>query len=52
MFRKLVAATILALSLSGCIPLVVGGYIGYKMSESHEHDVWCTQHVDDGTCHP
>jgi hypothetical protein len=52
MLCKAIAAALLALSLSGCIPLLVGGYIGYQMAETHAHDQWCAQHVGDTACHP
>jgi hypothetical protein len=54
--KTLVAAALLALSLSGCIPLLVGGYMGYEigtqMAETRAHDEWCAQHVGDVACHP
>jgi hypothetical protein len=39
-------------ALNGCIPLIVGGYIGYQIAETHAHDEWCAQHVGDVACHP
>jgi hypothetical protein len=50
--KMLIATTIVLVSLSGCIPLVIGGYIGYQMSQAHEHDAWCAQNIGDITCHP
>lgn len=47
---KISLAICLALSLSGCIPLVIGGYIGYRMAESDAHKEWCAQHVGDPSC--
>jgi hypothetical protein len=52
MLRKILAAALLALSLSGCIPLMVGGYVGYKIAESDAHNEWCAQHAGDASCHP
>jgi len=49
---KLAIAVLLAAALSGCIPLVVGGFIGYKMAESDAHNEFCAHHVDDASCHP
>lgn len=51
-FRNMVLVALIALSASGCIPLMVGGYIGYKMSENGAHADWCAQHVGDPSCHP
>ncbi len=51
-----ISLLIAAGALNGCIPLIVGGYIGYQMAETHAHDEWCAQHA--GTpeavvaCHP
>jgi hypothetical protein len=53
--KLLVAATLLALSLSGCIPILAGGVgwlIGVQMAETHAHDEWCAQHIDVVACHP
>jgi hypothetical protein len=36
----------------GCIPLMVGGYIGYQMAQSDAHSQWCGQHIGDPSCHP
>jgi hypothetical protein len=48
-----VAVALLALaSMQGCIPLVVGGYIGYQMSQHDDHTEWCSQHIGDASCHP
>jgi hypothetical protein len=52
MLSKIFGAALLALSLSGCIPLLVGGYIGYQMAETRAHDDWCAQHIGDVACHP
>lgn len=43
---------LVGLSLSGCIPLMVGGFIGYKLSQNDAHVEWCSQHPGDGSCHP
>jgi hypothetical protein len=54
-FKILVAAALLALSLSGCIPILAGGVgwlIGVQMAETHAHDEWCAQHIDVVACHP
>jgi hypothetical protein len=40
------------LMCQGCIPLMVGGYIGYEMSEHDAHAEWCSQHAGDPSCHP
>lgn len=56
MIHRIALAVALTVALNGCIPLLVGGYIGYQLAETHAHDEWCAQHV--GTpeavvaCHP
>jgi hypothetical protein len=50
--KYLVVAIALALALQGCIPLMIGGYIGYQMSQHDEHAQWCVQNASDGSCHP
>jgi len=52
MICKFLATALLTLLVSGCIPLMVGGYIGYKIAESDEHRDWCAQHMGDASCHP
>ena len=54
MKHLLCAAAVVALALgcSGCIPLVIGGYVGYQMAQQHDHDQWCQQHIGDPSCHP
>lgn len=49
---KLFAVALIALGCSGCIPLMVGGYIGYRMSQNDAHVAWCGQHAGDPSCHP
>lgn len=49
---RLIAAAILLIGMSGCVPLMVGGFIGYQVAAAHEHDAWCGQHVGDPSCHP
>jgi hypothetical protein len=39
-------------ALQGCIPLVIGGYIGYQMAQNDAHNAWCAQHIGDPSCHP
>jgi hypothetical protein len=50
--KKLIAIALVALALNGCVPLMVGGYIGYKISQNDDHREWCGQHADDVSCHP
>lgn len=52
LIRNAVLFVLTAIALQGCIPLMVGGYIGYKMSQSDAHTQWCAQHVGDPSCHP
>lgn len=47
-----VAFVAMASALSGCIPLMLGGYIGYQMAQKDAHSDWCVQHVGDPSCHP
>lgn len=49
---KFISIAFLALSLSGCIPLVLGGYIGYKMAQDDAHSEWCAthEHIGDVSC--
>jgi hypothetical protein len=55
MTRKLTIITLiglLGLSLQGCIPFAIGGYIGYQIAKDNAHDNWCTQNIGDPSCHP
>jgi hypothetical protein len=50
--KNLIIVLLLVSTLPGCIPLVVGGYIGYKMAEKDAHVEWCSTHTADESCHP
>jgi hypothetical protein len=52
MLRLFALAAAISLMCHGCIPLMVGGYIGYQMSQRDEHVAWCAQHAGDPSCHP
>jgi len=52
--KYVMIAAMLAMSsaLQGCIPLMIGGYVGYQMSQKDAHVEWCAQHASDPSCHP
>lgn len=41
-----------ALLVQGCIPMAIGGYIGYQIAKDNAHSDWCVQHPGDPSCHP
>jgi hypothetical protein len=50
--KRFLLIAALALTLQGCIPFAIGGYIGYQIAKDNAHSDWCTQNVGDPSCHP
>jgi hypothetical protein len=50
--KHLLLISVLALTLQGCIPFVIGGYIGYQIAKDNAHTEWCVQNIGDPSCHP
>jgi len=50
--RGLLLAALVMSGLGGCVPLMIGGYVGYQMAQKDAHETWCAQHAGDPSCHP
>ena len=50
--KRLAFVAIALMTLAGCVPFVIGGYIGYEIAKDVAHFDWCARNVGDPSCHP